>query len=477
MKQVNDIFQQILKPGPAVIVPIIILVFALCVRVKIKNAIKAALTIGVAFIATGLVIGALVGWMQPAFAKLSNHLGFDTVDIGWIPLATVAWAWPFAFLMFPIQICINLFMLWRRWTKTLNIDLWNIWHKPFIAMLVMGVVGNGALGIGLGFLVAIIQVVMELKNGDLVQPAVKSITKLESVTVPHAVGLFGAILFPMDWLLEKIPFFKNSKKLQTPAKPSKAKKRFGIFLENDILGFLLGMLIGFIGWDSAIWWRPFLLGVEIAAALALLPIAAKFFVKSLNPITTQLQKTVQTKYKDREIFVGLDFPVLAGSQKLWIVMGIWAPITLGYAFLFQFTGHGIFPLAMIINTSLGIPALLITGGNMKKMIAMGFIYTPIFLLVGTWAGTIVTQALSDNHIATKQMTDFINSGKKISSAGMEMPILRFVLPNAMGMIAGKVTTNSIIAVSCLPVLISFWVLYYLGMKRRVKNGYYQNATL
>lgn len=472
MEKVNEILQAFLEPGPAVFVPIIILIFALAVGVKFQNAIKSALMIGIAFVATGLVIGALVAWVQPAFENLGSNLGFDTVDVGWIPLATLAWSWPYAFIIFPIQILINVIMIWRNWTKTLNIDLWNIWHKPFIAMLVIGVVGGGWIGIVLGFLVAIIQIILELKNADLVKPAVYKVTKINEVTVPHAVGLFAPIIYPVDTVLNKIKFFQDGKSVIK----KKSSKKFGIFLENDIIGFLLGMLIGFIGWDSDMWYRPFLLGVQVAAALSLLPIAAKFFVKSLNPITTRLQTVVQKKYQDRKLYVGLDFPVLAGSQNLWIAMGIWAPITLAYAFLFQFTGTGIFPLAMIINTSLGIPALLITGGNLRKMIVMGIIYTPIFLLVGTWGGEIITQGLIDQNVLSKDMQDYIDAGKKISSAGIEMPTIRFILPNVMGLFTGKVTTETITGISLLPILIGLWVFYYLGMKKRIANGYYDLET-
>lgn len=474
MDKINDVIQTILTPGPALFVPVIIFVFALIVRVKIRQSIQAALTIGIAFVATGLLIDTLINWIRPAFQVVGKLLKFNTVDVGWITLATLAWAWPYAFLMFPIQILINTIMIWRKWTKTLNIDMWNVWHKPFIAMLVIGVVGGGAVGIILGFLVAIAQIVIELKNGDIMQASTYKITKIKDVTIPHAVGLFGAVLYPVDVLLNKIPFFAEGRKLNLKAK---SKRKFGIFLENDIIGFCLGLLIGFIGWENKLWYRPFLLGIQLAALLSLLPIAAKFFVRSLNPITNKIQSNLMTKYKGRKLFVGLDFPILAGSQNLWIAMGIWTPITLGYAFLIQFSGQGIFPLAMIINTSLGIPALLITGGNLKKMIAMGFILTPVFLFMGTWAGSIITSGVVEHKVANAEMIKFIDDNKYISSSAIEMPAFRYIVPNLMGILTGKVSGNTIAGVCLFPCLVGLWVYYYMGMKKRVKNNYYGDAIV
>ena len=75
-------------------------------------------------------------------------------------MSTISWSWPYAFLMFPLMILINIIMLVLKKTNTFNADLWNVWGKIFTAVGVVAITGS----IPLAFLVAAIQIIFELKN-------------------------------------------------------------------------------------------------------------------------------------------------------------------------------------------------------------------------------------------------------------------------------------------------------------------------
>ena len=128
---------------------------------KFKDAFSAALIFGVAFAGMNLVVDYMLGNITPAAKAFAEATGINltAIDGGWTTGASVTWAWKYAFLAFPVTIIINIIMLAFKWTKTLNVDMWNVWGKAFCAVMVYYISGN----LYLAFLVVAIQVVVELK--------------------------------------------------------------------------------------------------------------------------------------------------------------------------------------------------------------------------------------------------------------------------------------------------------------------------
>ena len=65
----------------------------------------------------------------------STGISLPIVDGGWSTMATISWAWPYAFLMFPLLIAVNVVMILLNKTNTINADLWNVWLKIFTAVI------------------------------------------------------------------------------------------------------------------------------------------------------------------------------------------------------------------------------------------------------------------------------------------------------------------------------------------------------
>ena len=110
LKQVVD---YILGLGPAIFLPIIMIIIGIIIRMKIKRAILAGITLGIAFTGMSLILGFMFETISPVAAKFVETTGIhlNTVDVGWAPMSAIAWAWPYALLMFPIQIVINLSLI------------------------------------------------------------------------------------------------------------------------------------------------------------------------------------------------------------------------------------------------------------------------------------------------------------------------------------------------------------------------------
>ena len=154
--------------GAAVFVPALMLIIGLCMKMKFSEAFSSALTLGIAFTGMSILINYMMTSMGDAAQKLAENTGISlpAVDGGWPGMASISWAWPYAFLMYPLTIGINIILLDLNHTKTLNVDMWNVWNKIFTAVMVSYISGSAIWG----FVAASIQIILELKAGDILGP-------------------------------------------------------------------------------------------------------------------------------------------------------------------------------------------------------------------------------------------------------------------------------------------------------------------
>ena len=312
----------LLSLGAAIFVPIIIIVAGLLVRMKVKDAISAGITLGVAFSGMTMLITYMTTAITPAAQAMSDTVGVNlpVTDGGWTTMSTISWSWPYAFLMFPLVIGINIVLILIKQTETFNADLWNIWGKIFTAVAVYYITGSTAIA----FVLAAIQTVFELKTADFHQHRVEKMTGIPGVTITHRMVFLAAPMYPIDWLLRKIPALNRS------FNATDLRNKVGILAENHILGFILGILFGVLArFDVA---ATLTLGIQAATALTLFPVISKYFMQALEPISTAISDFMRNRFNDRQLFVGLDWPFLGGANEIWLAV-IWTiPVTLLYSF-------------------------------------------------------------------------------------------------------------------------------------------------
>lgn len=412
MEILKNVVNYVLNLGAAVFVPLIMFVISIIARLKLSKAVKASLTLGVAFSGMTLVVNYMTDSISPAAKAMSKmlHLSLNAIDQGWPGVAAITWSYKAAFLFFPFLLLINFVMLTFNWTKTLNVDMWNVWNKIFTYVVVLYFTHNAIYG----FIVAGIQIVLELKAGDMWQRHIQDLTGIPGVTVPHFVTLFAVVLMPLNKLLDFIPIMNK------PADANAIQKKIGIFADNSVMGAIIGLLLGFgAGYSVS---GSLKLAIEAAAAMTMFPMISKLFMEALNPIANAMNEMMKKHFKGRQVFIGLDWPILAGRNELWVTVIILVPVMLIMAMVLP--GNTVLPFAGIINLSFVVAALLLTGANLWRMLTLGIITTPIFLYGATYFAPVIT------NLAKSTGAVHVNPGQQLSWSTFEGPDFRLFFAQA-----------------------------------------------
>lgn len=419
MQILQNVINYLLSLGAAVFVPIIIIIAGLVVGMKVKDAVSSGITLGVAFTGMSMLIGFMTDTIGPAAEAMLKATGIALpyIDGGWTTMSTISWSWPYAFLMFPLMILINVIMLVLNKTNTFNADLWNVWGKIFTAVAVVAITKK----LWLAFIVAAVQIVFELKAADAHQHRIEKLSGIPGVTCTHKMIFFGAVLYPFDRLLRKIPFFNRKFDAQV------LKDKLGIFAENHVLGFILGVIFGALARFSVA--ETLTLAVKAATALTLFPVITKYFMQALAPISEAISDYMNKRFEGKQLNVGLDWPFLGGANEIWLAV-IWSiPVTLICAMILP--GNKILPFAGIINLALAVPAFLVTGGNLLRMLVLCTIGVPAFL----WVGTAFAPFMTDLANATGAIS--LKAGEIISNSSIDGPVFTYGISHMFQVITGN----------------------------------------
>ncbi|HFE9850365.1 PTS galactitol transporter subunit IIC [Enterococcus sp. DIV1420a] len=452
MEIFQDIINYILGLGSAIFVPLIILILGLVAGMKFKKAFMSAITLGIAFTGMSMVIGFMSNAVSPASEALAKNTGINlpALDLGWTGAASITWSWSYAFVFFVVVLGVNFVMLVLNWTKTLNVDMWNIWGKALTAYLVYFISGS----LIAGFATAIVQVILELKMGDMFQRHIEDLTGIPFVTVTHLMNISAVLLLPINVIMDKIPFF--NKRADTKA----LKKKIGVFSENSVMGFIIGLGLGLAAAYSVS--GSLNLAIQIATAMALFPMISKMFMQSLSPLADAMSEMMKKRFKDREVYIGLDWPVLAGRSEIWVTAILLVPVFIGYAIILP--GNAVLPLAGIINYSIAVGGLLLTGGNLVRMLIMGVISMPIYLYSATYLTPILT-GLADKTGAVEG----IKKGQQITWSSIEGPEFRILFAEAF--------KGNILGIVSAVVFIGMFVWLYKYMnKAKVPSQRYEETA-
>lgn len=435
MEVLYNIIQFILGFGAAVFVPLIMLIIGLFCKMKFSDAFVAALTLGVAFTGMNILINFMTDAITPAAQGLAAATGISlpAVDVGWPALSAIAWAWPYGVLCFPLLIIVNIIMLSLNLTNVLNVDLWNTWTKLCTCVITYYLCVSAGMAEGLavamGFIAATAQIVIELKLGDAIQPTVEKVTGIPGVTVPHALMLTCTIALPFEKVLQRIPAIENN---QMDAKWLRGK--IGVFGENAVMGFLIGILLGAVAYRDI--QQALTLGIEAATAMQLFPMVSKLFMQALSPISDAVGGFMRRRFEGRELIIGLDWPILAGSNEMWVTMILLIPFELLLALALAPAGNLVLPFAGIVNICLGPVLLMVTGGNILKMLIEGIIITPVYLLASSSFAPFLTQLA---RTYSPSSLEGVGAGAMVTWSTLETPDFRWSIANALsGNVAGIV---------------------------------------
>lgn len=368
------ILQWILNLGVTVMLPIIIILLGLILRAGVGRSIRSGLLIGVGFTGILLVINLLTSNLGPTAKAMTERLGLklQIVDIGWPAMASITWAWKAAALVIPICLGINFLMLLFKFTKTLDVDIWNYWQFAFLGAAIAAATGK----IWLGLIGASVACIIALLLADYTAPYVAKFFEMPGISFPHLTALgFMPLVIPLNWLLDRIPGI-NRVNLDAEM----IQRRFGIFGEPIMMGLIIGAALGLLAGSGPT--AILQLAVAMAAVMYLMPKMVAILMEGLIPISEAARIMMNKRFKGRELHIGLDAAVALGNPSVIAVGLLMVPITIALAFIVP--GNQILPFADLAV----IPFIvcLITAmsrGNILRSLLVSTIVMALLLIFAT----------------------------------------------------------------------------------------------
>lgn len=380
---VGGIVHYIIALGPSVVLPIIIFIIGLIMRLKVGQAFRAGLIIGVGFVGINLVIGLLGNVVGPAAQQMVQHSGvhLNILDVGWPSTAAIAYGATVGALAIPVGLIVDIVMLLLGLTLTLDIDLWNYWHIAFAGALVAIVTRSYADGV----FAEVIAMIFILTLADWSQPWVKKYFGYDNISFPHGTSTpYFVMALLLNKLFDAIPGFRN-----WDASPENLQKRFGIFGDTMVMGLIFGLLIGVLAGESVS--SVLTLGITVAAVMIILPRMVALLMEGLMPVADGASSLLQRRFPGRKLFIGMDTAILVGSPTTIAAAVVLVPITLGLAFILP--GNRTLPFVDLAT----IPFILalmtpVFQGNVIRTIVGGAVAMIPTLYIATALSPIMTIA-------------------------------------------------------------------------------------
>lgn len=317
--------QYVLDMGASVMLPIVIAVICICMGIKAAKAIQSGLMIGVGFVGLTLLINMMNDELGPAAQAMSERFGLtlSVVDIGWPGASPMTWASNIATISIPVAILINVIMLLLKLTRTVNIDVWNIWHMTFTGAIAYTVTDNFWIGI----LGVAVHAALTYKLGDLWAPLMHEYFGLDGLTVPHGGGTAMApIAYVIDDLLDRIP---GIRKINITAHT--LQEKIGVFGQPIVIGGILGTLVGFLAGYRTQEALP--LGINMAAIMVLMPKVVSCITDGLVPLSERAKELLTSKFGNAEFYIGMDPAILLQDSQVITAGLLFIPLTLIIAVL------------------------------------------------------------------------------------------------------------------------------------------------
>lgn len=376
--------------GATVLLPIVIFIIAIVLGARVGRAFRAAVTIGVAFIGINLVLGLMLGSIGDVAQAIVTNTGIkrDIVDVGWPSAAAIAFGSSVGLWIIPIGIAVNIVLLLTRLTRTLNVDVWNFWHFAFIGSLATAATGSLGYGLVVGALVA----ALALLFADWSARAVQQFYGIPGVSVPHlASAQILPIAIVLNWIMDRIPGV-NRIDISTET----IEKRFGVFGEPVVLGLIIGLVLGLIGYYNAgdfgtVLSKVLGTGMTLAAVMLLLPRMVKILMEGLLPVSDAAQEFVRKRTGDRELLVGLDSAILIGHPAAIASSLILVPIAIVLSIVLPGNRVILFADLAVIPFIVAMTAPLLKG-NVFRMVVVGTITLAVGFYVANALAPLFTSA-------------------------------------------------------------------------------------
>lgn len=389
-----------------VMLPIIIFVFGIIIRMKIKDAFISALKLGVGFAGIFFVFNFFVENIKPAVDKIisARGLNFPILDVGWPPLAAITWTSIIASLIIPLFLLINIIMIATKTTRTINIDIWNYWHFALIGALIHKINNNLVLGLIATILIGI----YSIKLSDWSTPYVQRECNIKGVTIsPLSVVGLQPFAVLINNLLDMIP---GIRKINYNAEEKNSK--FSIFNEPMIIGAIVGLILGIIAdYDIK---KLLELSVNIAAVMYIIPHFGSLLGNGIEQVSIKLKESITKLFPNRDdLVIAMDAPVIMKNKSVIVTGLLLMPLSLGIAFILP--GNKTIPLGDLPNLiSVMSVIVLVSRSNVIRGVLIGIPIVTTYLLVASHFAPLFTELANQAGVNySRDITAFTDGGNQI----------------------------------------------------------------
>lgn len=369
--------------GSTIFVSIMLFITAICFRLPFAKSIRASLTVGVGFIGVNLVLDIVWDVLAPLAQQLSSEYAstLTALDVSWPAAAAIAFSTRIGAVIIPVIMLVNIVMLLLKWTKTVNIDVWNYWHYALFGSLVTVMTQS----LFLGFLAAACHSVITLKYADLTAYDVQRELSIPGISIPHGSSAsFVPIFLLLDKVYDHFSIFDihddEKKEIQNPI--------LKFLSEPIVLGGCIGAMMAVVaGYDF--------LGVTkvamgLAALMVLLPQMVRIIMEGLVPISHAAKRFMGKRFLGREFYIGLDSAIALGHPTTIKAAAILIPVTIILAFAIP--GNSTIPAGDLVAINFFIVlATPIHRGNLLRTLTSGTIVIGLMLLISSYFAPAYTQ--------------------------------------------------------------------------------------
>ncbi|MGN1377786.1 MAG: PTS transporter subunit IIC [Dorea sp.] len=363
MNAILSFFQEFINLGAAVLLPFVIAILGKFFGMKLGHAIKSGLLVGIGFQGLVLAVNLLTSTIQPVMDYYEEMgSGYDALEVGFAALGAASWTVPFAVLVIPSIIIINLVLVRTKLTKVLNVDIWNFMHFLVPGALAYALYGN----VVIGFLVSVICGIAALFFSQWLAPQWGEFYGLEGTTCTTLA--FCAWVFPISYLLNKIfdriPGFRD-----IDINVDKLGKKLGIFGDPAMIGLFVGVFLALISRQDL--GSILTIGMGLAAAMVLIPRMVSIMMEGLTPMGNAANEYMHRKVgEDADVYIGMDIALGLGDPACITCTAIMIPVTILLAFLIP--DMRFFPLGILAEVCYLAPMCVMTskGNIFRTLICM-----------------------------------------------------------------------------------------------------------
>lgn len=381
MELLASILNAFTSLGATVVLPFIMFFLGLIFRLGFSKSFKSALTIGIGFIGINLIIGYFWGAVSPVAIAFSEMTGnrLSMLDIGWPAAAAVAWGSIAAPVIVIGALVVNFVMIKLKWTKTLNVDIWNFWGPMLYGQIVI----SHTKSLIAGIITAIAILVILNLLADRTQKHMYDYYQIPGVTIPHLFSQSaGIVAYPVNYLLDRIPGINSINWT-----PQNIKQKLGVFGEPMSIGLILGAAMAIIaGFD----YRGILTtSLGLAGSMVLLPKMVAILMEGLVPFANGVSSYMTEKLDGHEVYIGMDTAIMLGDPANLVTAVLLIPITILIALILP--GNKALPMAdlpaLVYMTVIGVG---LTKGNVFRSVIIGIPIVIALLWTATYLGPEIT---------------------------------------------------------------------------------------